>query len=438
MTHHPHVHMIVPGGGISLDGKRWVSCRPGFFLPVRVLSRLFRRLFLEKLIAAHEAGRLQFFGDHAALADAQAFAAYLAPLRKTEWVVYAKRPFGGPQAVLAYLSRYTHRVAIANSRLIASTSNGVTFRWKDYRVEGRDRYKVMTLATDEFIRRFLIHVLPQGFHRIRHYGLFASGTRADNIARARELLAVAKPEGRAHRCRRRSQQADLSMLRRSHDHHRDLRARCNATASADSSNHRHQDRHLMTASQSRKSARRARCLSTGHGRARSDIQLSSQIARTIHSVRRRPAAHSRAASPSANSLDRLNSNHTPHPRHSNPHSPRRATLRAPSRGFLPWRFADAGPRARGATVMGPASENLHKTDIFGCRIEGGCATIINEKLIPSIARLLTAYMRQLSKLGGTMGSHSSAIQAYIRAKDENRPHLMAECFCPGRQPGNES
>jgi hypothetical protein len=162
---------------------------------VRVLSRLFRRLFLEKLIAAHKAGHLKFFGDHSALADAQAFAAYLAPLRRAEWVVYAKRPFGGPEAVLTYLSRYTHRVAIANSRLIACDRRAVTFRWKDYRAEGRDRQKVMTLATAEFIRRFLIHVLPSGFHRIRHYGLLASGTRADNIARARELLAVSKPEG---------------------------------------------------------------------------------------------------------------------------------------------------------------------------------------------------------------------------------------------------
>ena len=194
MTHHPHIHMIVPGGGISLDGERWVSCRPGFFLPVRVLSRLFRRLFLEKLTAAHEAGRLQFFGNHAPLADPQAFAAYLAPHRRAEWVVYAKRPFGGPRAVLAYLSRYTHRVAIANSRLIACNRSGVTFRWKDYRADGRDRQKLMTLSTGEFIRKFLIHVLPQGFHRIRHYGLLASGTRADNIARARELLAVAMPE----------------------------------------------------------------------------------------------------------------------------------------------------------------------------------------------------------------------------------------------------
>ena len=147
MTHHPHVHMIVPGGGISLDGERWVACRPGFFLPVRVLSRLFRRLFLEKLIAVHNAGHLKFFGDHAALADAQAFAAYLAPLRRAEWVVYAKRPFGGPQAVLAYLSRYTHRVAIANRRLIAADEHNVTFRWKDYRAEGRDRQKLMTLST---------------------------------------------------------------------------------------------------------------------------------------------------------------------------------------------------------------------------------------------------------------------------------------------------
>jgi hypothetical protein len=196
LTHHPHVHMIVPGGGIALDGSRWVSCRPGFFLPVRVLSRLFRRLFLEKLTAAHDAGRLQFFGDHASLIDPQAFAAYLAPLRNAEWYVYSKRPFGGPEAVLAYLARYTHRVAISNRRLIALDQKGVTFKWKDYRVEGRDRFKLMTLAVDEFIRRFLIHVLPRGFHRIRHYGLFANTSRADNIARARELLAVPKPKSK--------------------------------------------------------------------------------------------------------------------------------------------------------------------------------------------------------------------------------------------------
>ena len=193
LTHHPHVHMIVPGGGVSLDGKSWVACRPGFFLPVRVLSRLFRRLFLEKLVAAHAAGRLQFFGALAKLADRAAFAHYLAPSRAVEWVVYSKRPFGGPEAVLAYLSRYTHRVAISNSRLLACDDDGVTFKYKDYRANGRARQKVMRLAKGEFIRRFLIHVLPTGFHRIRHYGLFASGVRAQNVARARELLGAAAP-----------------------------------------------------------------------------------------------------------------------------------------------------------------------------------------------------------------------------------------------------
>jgi len=197
MIHHPHVHMIVPGGGIALDGKRWMACRPGFFLPVRVLSRLFRRLFLKALTAAHAAGRLNFFGDHAHLSGAQAFSDYLAPTRKLEWVVYAKRPFAGPAAVLAYLSRYTHRVAIANSRLIAFDGNRVSFTWKDYRIDGVDRYKVMKLEAAEFIRRFLIHVLPGGFHRIRHYGLFASGSRAENIARVRELLNAPAPQNQA-------------------------------------------------------------------------------------------------------------------------------------------------------------------------------------------------------------------------------------------------
>ena len=193
LTHHPHVHMIVPGGGISLEGQRWIACRPTFFLPVRVLSRLFRRLLLKMLTMAHKTGRLAFFGNHAALAEKRAFAAFLAPLRKTEWVVYAKRPFGGPQAVLAYLSRYTHRVAICNHRLISADDAGVTFKWKDYRIEGPGRYKTMTLLTHEFIRRFLIHVLPKGVHRIRHYGLFANGNRTANIARARELLAAPAP-----------------------------------------------------------------------------------------------------------------------------------------------------------------------------------------------------------------------------------------------------
>jgi hypothetical protein len=194
MIHHPHIHMIVPGGGISLDGTRWVSCRPRFLLPVPVFSKLFRGLMLHKLVAAHKAGQLEFFGDRAALAERKAFAAYLAPLRKIKWHVYCKPPFGGPEAVLAYLSRYTHRVAISNRRLITCDHRGVTFRYKDYRADGPARYKVMTLATHEFIRRFLLHVLPKGLHRIRHYGLFANSSRADNIARARELLRAPKPQ----------------------------------------------------------------------------------------------------------------------------------------------------------------------------------------------------------------------------------------------------
>ena len=188
ITHHPHVHGIVPGGGLSLDGKRWVASRPGFFLPVRVLSRLFRRLFLEQLCDDYRGGKLRFFGEHASLAEAKAFDDWLKPLRQCEWVVYAKRPFAGPDAVLAYLSRYTHRVAIANSRLLALDEQGVTFKWKDYRAKERYRHKTMTLAPEEFIRRFMLHVLPTGFHRIRHYGLIANTTRKDSLARARALL----------------------------------------------------------------------------------------------------------------------------------------------------------------------------------------------------------------------------------------------------------
>jgi hypothetical protein len=197
LTHHPHVHGIVPGGGLAPDGSRWVACRPGFFLSVRVLSRLFRRRFLEELQRLHDSGALRFFGEHAALAERAAFKDWLTPLRKCEWVVYAKRPFAGPQAVLAYLSRYTHRVAISNSRLLAMDERGVTFRWKDYRANkagrGKTRHKAMTLSPQEFMRRFLLHVLPGGFHRIRHYGLLANSNRRDNLALARELLHVASP-----------------------------------------------------------------------------------------------------------------------------------------------------------------------------------------------------------------------------------------------------
>jgi hypothetical protein len=188
LTHHPHVHGIVPGGGLAPHGDRWIGCRPGFFLPVRVLSRLFRRRFLEALAQAHRQGQLRFYGEHTALAEPQAFAEWLVPLRRSEWIVYAKRPFAGPRAVLAYLSRYTHRVAISNSRLLALDEYGVTFRWKDYRAKGRTRHKIMTLAPAEFMRRFLLHVLPSGFHRIRHYGLLANGSRTSSLALARQLL----------------------------------------------------------------------------------------------------------------------------------------------------------------------------------------------------------------------------------------------------------
>jgi hypothetical protein len=188
LTHHPHVHGIVPGGGLGPDGKTWIACRPGFFLPVRVLSRLFRRRFLEELQRLHRVGRLQFYGEQARLAEATVFADWMVPMRRQEWVVYAKRPFAGPKAVLAYLSRYTHRVAISNSRLVALDQHGVTFRWKDYRAKGRTRHKTMTLEPQEFMRRFLLHVLPGGFHRIRHYGLLANGNRRDCLALARAAL----------------------------------------------------------------------------------------------------------------------------------------------------------------------------------------------------------------------------------------------------------
>lgn len=196
MTHHPHVHMIVPGGGLSADGARWIACRRNFFLSVRVLSRLYRRLILDGLARLYSAGKLQFFGDQAGLVDRAAFDAFLQPLRRIDWVVYAKEPFAGPKAVLAYLSRYTHRVAISNSRLIRMDERGITFRVKDYRVSGPGRHKTMTLNTDEFIRRFLIHVLPKGQHRIRHYGFFGNGSRAKNIAKIRGLLGFATSDQR--------------------------------------------------------------------------------------------------------------------------------------------------------------------------------------------------------------------------------------------------
>lgn len=192
LTHHPHIHMIVPGGGLSLDGTRWVACKPGFFLHVRVLSRLFRRLFVEGLMALHHAGQLRFFGDLIELENASAFAKWVAPLRKIDWVVYAKPPFGGPEAVLAYLSRYTHRIAISNHRLVSADAGTVAFKWKDYRIKHGDRMKVMRLPTFEFIRRFLMHVLPDRFHRIRHYGFLASSGRKEKVAKIRALLGDIK------------------------------------------------------------------------------------------------------------------------------------------------------------------------------------------------------------------------------------------------------
>jgi len=194
MTHHPHVHMIVPGGGLSPDGSRWISSRGNFLVHVNVLARLFRAKLLAMLVDAHDAGQLKFFNAHAGLADRRTFKRFLGPLRHVKWVVYCKAPFAGPEAVLRYLSRYTHRIAISNRRLVSADDDGVAFRWKDYREDGLARWKTMTLSAHEFIRRFLVHVLPKGFHRIRHYGLLANGNRADAIATARELLGVTSVE----------------------------------------------------------------------------------------------------------------------------------------------------------------------------------------------------------------------------------------------------
>ncbi|AYG70523.1 MULTISPECIES: IS91 family transposase [unclassified Rhizobium] len=195
MTHHPHVHCVVPGGGLSPDKSKWIACRPGFFLPVRVLSRLFRRLFLTALADAFAHGELRFSNALAHLADPAAFTCHLAHARRSEWVVYAKPPFGGPDQVLAYLGRYTHRVAIANSRIVEVNDGHVAFRWKDYRSNGRDREKIMRLNPHEFIRRFLLHVLPDGFHRMRHFGFLANSHRRDRIGLCRELLYTPSPAG---------------------------------------------------------------------------------------------------------------------------------------------------------------------------------------------------------------------------------------------------
>jgi len=194
LLHHPHVHCVVPGGGLSPDHQRWIACRPGFFLPVRVLSRLFRRLFLEALQEAFQQGQLHFFGEIAALKDKAAFLESLEPLRQREWVVYAKPPFGGPQQVLEYLGRYTHRIALSNDRLLALDRGEVTFQWKDYRQAPQRNSRRMTLSVGEFIRRFLIHTLPPGFPRIRHFGFLANRFRKEKLALCRRLLATPASE----------------------------------------------------------------------------------------------------------------------------------------------------------------------------------------------------------------------------------------------------
>jgi Putative transposase len=363
---HPHVHMIVPGGGISLYGTKWRACRPGFFLPVRVLSRLSRRRFLDKLIAAYQAGQLQFFGNHAPLIDAQAFAAYLAPLRDAEWVVYAKRPFGGPKAVLAYLARYTHRVAISNSRLIALNDNGITFKWKDYRIEGPDRYKVMTLETTS-----------------SSAGSSATCCRLASTASAITACSPTPPApttSREHascspgRCpatmppaARRRHPAYLPMLWRTHDHHRDLRTRPLAAISTDSDG-RNQHRHLMmplTYPPSRSAARCCGWCSTSHGSARLKAALAPQLASQIFTAQ---CGHN-AARPTA---------HAPR-RHRPAHSIGSSTLQRPTRSpqipiaceraarsvpslprFPPLKvFVTPGPQTIRRHHHGPASENLY-------------------------------------------------------------------------------
>src|SRR5450755_1860136 len=234
LTHHPHVHMIVPGGGISPDGSRWISSRPDFLVHVKVLARLFRGKFLAMLIDAHSGGRLKFFNTHAGLADKRTFRKFLAPQRRIKWVVYCKEPFAGPEQVLRYLSRYTHRVAISNRRLVAAGEGAIAFRWKDYRVNVPDRWKTMRLHPHEFIRRFLIHVLPKGFHRIRHYGLFANAKprreHRDSPRTPQHRSACRRPARAAGYCHGHATCAALPMptLRRPHDRDRDLRARLRA------------------------------------------------------------------------------------------------------------------------------------------------------------------------------------------------------------------
>ena len=193
LVHHPHLHCVIPGGGLASDGSGWVACRPGFFLPVRVLSRYFRRVLLQALQDAFESGQLRFAGRLQPLGDPRRFAEHLRPARETDWVVYAKRPFAGPKQVLDYLGRYTHRIAIGNQRLCSLDSGSVRFRYADYRRAGASRQRTMTLTATEFIRRMLLHVVPPGFHRIRYYGFLANRTRQQKLTECRRLLSAPPP-----------------------------------------------------------------------------------------------------------------------------------------------------------------------------------------------------------------------------------------------------
>ena len=361
------------GRRLSLDGERWISS-PARLLPAgaRALAPVPAAVPDRCSSRRTRPDRLTFFGDHAALAEPRAFAAFLAPLRKTEWVVYAKQPFGGPQPVLRYLSRYTHRVAISNRRLVAADDTGVTFSWKDYRIEGPGRYKTMTLPPHEFIRRFLMHVLPKGFHRIRHYGLFANGNRADNIARARELLAVPPraDEPESDRDRRADEPrvlpASLPLLRRPHDHHRDLRARLRAASIAPrplrrrsgSTPHDAVDRRSATAM-----PRHSRRLSAGNARAR--VRLPPHLGSTRNRQATasppcaRPARHRRPLARSDRPNPCIQSPQATPPR-PNPHSAR-CTAAAHLPRFRALALFGRRPRQRVDGLVMPASENLHKT-----------------------------------------------------------------------------
>ena len=352
--------MIVPGGGLSLDGARWVASRSNFLVHVNVLARLFSGKMLAMLTDAHDAGQLTFFNTHAGLADKKTFKRFIAPLRRIKWVVYCKAPFAGPKQVLRYLSRYTHRVAISNRRLVAADDAGVAFRWKDYRIDGPGRWKTMRLHPHEFIRRFLMHVLPKGFHRIRHYGLFANANRAENIATARAFLDVAPPAADPQ------QQSDIApeaprvlalpmpALRRPHDRDRGVRTRLRAEVAADTEQVRHVMSH--TSSARRRFPVPLRWLQAGGDLSRPDswrsmrpapVDTLQAPAETLFSLSRPPLRAGMHVASLQGSRPPSNSAPT-----SNPHSARCPASYPTSRDFVPWRFLDAGsPELRALSVV---------------------------------------------------------------------------------------